>query len=214
MRSAFKEWSMRRGNKSSSTMTSPKCMSRSPSFQVIPAMAIQGSPCGKRALQSPEIAIAHLSQGLRLSYQDSEGVEGCRGCCSFEFLSLWWAERLWRGVNIEVLRMPSVVPLQGPAACIRNTKRVTQHLITQVGLSGMADICTLPFPAVSDKERLWTLVQLSQKLSYKHRFWSAANDCKCTALVLLINKQPWQMAAPSSAEKRRHWFSSCCRWLP
>lgn len=41
------------------------------------------------------------------------GFGEVEGCCSFEFMSLWWAERLWRGVNIEVLRMPSVVPLQG-----------------------------------------------------------------------------------------------------
>lgn len=56
--------------------------------------------------------------------------------------------------------------------------------------------------------------ELCRNFSYKHTFWSAANDSKCTVLMLLINKQQWQMAVPSSAEKRRHWFSSCCRWPP
>lgn len=47
-----------------------------------------------RALRSPEIAIAHLSQGLRSSYHGKRG--------SFEFLSLQYAWRSWCTVNIEV----------------------------------------------------------------------------------------------------------------
>lgn len=114
MRSAFKAWSMRQGNKSSSTMTSPKCMSQSPSFQVIPAMAIQGSPCGKRALQSPEIAIAHLSQGLRLSYRDSEGGVGGGGVahlnfCPFDELSDYDVELILKFWECRVL-YPSRAP--------------------------------------------------------------------------------------------------------
>lgn len=47
-----------------------------------------------RALRSPEIAIAHLSQGLRSSYHGERG--------SFEFLSLQYAWQSWCPLNIEV----------------------------------------------------------------------------------------------------------------
>lgn len=70
--------------------------SASRSFQVIPTLAIQGFALWRdRALRSPEIAIAHLSQGLRSSsYHRKRG--------SFEFLSLQCGWRSWCVVNIEV----------------------------------------------------------------------------------------------------------------
>lgn len=56
---------MSSGKKDTPSMTSREYISPVP-FQVIPALAIQGLPCGKDpALHSPEIAIAHPSQGLR-----------------------------------------------------------------------------------------------------------------------------------------------------
>lgn len=73
-----------------------------------------------RALRSPEIAIAHLSQGLRSSYHGERG--------SFEFLSLQYAWQSWCPVNIEVWGTLGVV--LPPRLCGRHKELVTCHRIS------------------------------------------------------------------------------------
>lgn len=72
------------------------------------------------ALRSPEIAIAHLSQGLRSSYHGERG--------SFEFLSLQYAWQSWCPVNIEVWGTLGVVLPPGLSG--RDKELVTCHQIS------------------------------------------------------------------------------------
>lgn len=87
-----------------------------------------------RALRSPEIAIAHLSQGLRSSYHGERG--------SFEFLSLQYAWQSWCPLNIEVWGVLGVVLPQAQWQPQRTCKLPSNILSHDFYLPAMADSLT------------------------------------------------------------------------
>lgn len=93
----------------------------------------------KRALRSPEIAIAHLSQGLR-SYYHGERA-------SFEFLSPQYARHSWCPVCIGVWGVLGVVLPQGPWHAKRSpsTSYTTSEIPKSVERSNYITI----FPAIA-----------------------------------------------------------------
>lgn len=92
----------------------------------------------EQVLHSPEIAIAHLSRGLRSSYQ--------RERASFKFLSLQYAWQSWCPLNIEVWGALVLFCLQAQRQTQRTCK-LPSNILSQDGyLPALADSPTSADP--------------------------------------------------------------------